>query len=190
MSATIDLRDLRHKPFDLLVELERRSRSAAVGQNVVGSSANEWVGVGIRIGTLSFVVPRSEVREVLEYPAITPVPRAKSWVLGLANVRGQLLPVFDMSGFAAETNIRPDRRARVISVSHPEVSAGFAVNEVFGFRRFSETNFRDTSILASQSGLNDYNQYLAGSFARGSDSWPILSLRQVVESVDFAQAAE
>ncbi len=190
MTTAVDLKDLRHKPFDLLVELERRSRSAAVGQNVAGSSGNEWVGVGIRIGTLSFVVPRSEVREVLEYPAITPVPRAKSWVLGLANVRGQLLPIFDMSGFAARQNIRPDRRARVISVSHPDVPAGFAVNEVFGFRRFNEASFRDSSILASQSGLSEYNQYMAGSFARGSESWPILSLRQVVESVEFSQAAE
>lgn len=190
MAAIVDLKDLREQPFQLLVELERRCRSAAVGKNVVGSPANEWVGIGVRIGTLSFVIARSEVREILEYPPITPVPRAKRWVLGLANVRGQLLPIFDLNGFVTGQNIRPDRRARVISASHPEVPAGLIVHEVFGFRRFGDTDYRDSSVLSTQAGLNDFSEWLAGSFARAGDSWPILSLRQILESVKFSQAAD
>lgn len=190
MSSNVDLKQLRSQPFELLLELERRCRTAAVGQNVAGSAVGEWVGIGIRVGTLSFVVARSEVREILEYPPVTVVPRAKPWVLGLANVRGQLLPIFDLSGFVAGRPIRPDRRARVISVSHPEVPAGFAVDEVFGFRRFNESDYRDHAQTNLESGLEGFSSFLAGSFARAGDEWPLLSLNHIIESVSFSQAAE
>jgi twitching motility protein PilI len=56
--------------------------------------------VGFRLGSERFVVPRDEVREVLMVPpAITRVPGAKSWVRGLANVRGHLLPLVDLREF-------------------------------------------------------------------------------------------
>ena len=81
--------------------MERRSRAAAAGALGGGDvSLEEWVGVGFRLGTERFLVPRGEVREVLMVPpAITRVPGAKSWVRGLANVRGHLLPVVDLKEF-------------------------------------------------------------------------------------------
>ena len=37
-----------------------------------------------------------QVREVLEYPAITPVPRTREWLLGVINLRGSVVPVIDL----------------------------------------------------------------------------------------------
>ena len=52
------------------------------------------------MGGETFLVAREETREVLGYPAaITRIPGAKSWVKGLANVRGQLLPMLDLRQF-------------------------------------------------------------------------------------------
>ncbi|MEO7385838.1 MAG: hypothetical protein ABIX37_02750, partial [Gammaproteobacteria bacterium] len=59
------LRDLREHPFDLLREIERRSRAAAAGAHGNDVGLAEWVGVGFRLGHERFVVPRDEVREVL-----------------------------------------------------------------------------------------------------------------------------
>ena len=40
---------------------------------------------------------REQVREVLMLPdAVTRVPGAKRWLLGIANLRGQLLPLVDV----------------------------------------------------------------------------------------------
>ena len=47
-----------------------------------------------------YLVAREEAREVLGVPApLTRVPGAKSWILGLANVRGQLLPIIDLRAY-------------------------------------------------------------------------------------------
>src|ERR1700741_4637396 len=96
-AATPTLRSLRDKPFELLRELERLARAAAVAQGRDAANEREWVGGAFRMGSENFLVAREETREVLGYPAVvTRVPGAKPWIRGLANVRGQLLPIGDL----------------------------------------------------------------------------------------------
>jgi twitching motility protein PilI len=96
MSEAIDLRTLLNQPFELLTEIERRSRKVHTGHG--GADApDEWVGVGFRIGDERFVASRDSVREVLILPdSMTRVPGAKRWLLGIANLRGHLLPLVDV----------------------------------------------------------------------------------------------
>jgi purine-binding chemotaxis protein CheW len=47
------------------------------------------------VGTLLLGVPVSEVSEVVSGGTITPVPLAKSAVVGLLNLRGQIVPAVD-----------------------------------------------------------------------------------------------
>lgn len=42
-----------------------------------------------------YALPLVNVREVVPAPAVTPVPGAPAWLLGVANLRGQILPVLD-----------------------------------------------------------------------------------------------
>ena len=43
-----------------------------------------------------FALPVDEVQEVLMQQPLTPVPRAPEYVLGLLNLRGQVMPVIDL----------------------------------------------------------------------------------------------
>ena len=79
---------------------------------------------------------------MLGYPAvITRIPGSKSWVKGLANVRGQLLPMIDLRQFLGSGATAPQRNTRVVVVNHREIPAGLIVDEVLGFRRFAEPEF-------------------------------------------------
>src|SRR5690606_16543363 len=179
------LKSLRDRPFELLLELERRSRVAQTGQ---GRDANEreWVGVAFRLSSESFLVAREETREVLGVPPIlTRVPGARSWIRGLANVRGQLLPVVDLRAFLGGGETAAGRSARVLVVNHREIPAGLLVDEVLGFRRFADAEFSPTvppTIVRCE-------RYLAGAFRRGAETWPVFSLRTPLESSEFLQAA-
>jgi len=96
MAKTPQLAALVEQPFELLQELERRSRKAFAGKGSDGMS-EEWVGIGFRIGEEQFVASRDQVREVLMLPdAMTRVPGANRWMLGIANLRGHLLPLIDL----------------------------------------------------------------------------------------------
>ena len=180
------LRSLRDRPYELLRELDRRARSAAQGQPETTASGAEWVGIAFRLGGEAFLLAREETREVMGYPAaVTRVPGAKSWIRGLSNVRGQLLPVIDVRAFLGSGATTVTRITRVLVANHREIPAGLMVDEVMGFRRFYEGEFSadlPPTLLRCE-------RFLAGAFKRGAEVWPVFSVRSLLESQPFMQAA-
>ena len=134
----------------------------------------------------TFLAAREETREVLGYPpAVTRIPGAKNWVKGLANIRGQLLPMLDLRQFLGSGQTAAGRNTRIIVVNHRDIPAGLMVDEVLGFRRFADTEFNaepPPTVIRCDS-------YLAGAFRRGGEVWPVLSLKNLIESQSFLQAA-
>ena len=185
MSAAPDLKALVEQPFELLAEIERRSRQAHAGQ-AGGEMPSEWVGVGFRIGEEQFLANREQVREVLMLPdTITRVPGARRWLLGIANLRGHLLPLVDIKLLLGSGRTTLRRTTRVISVNHREVPAGIVVDEVLGFRRFMDHEF---SAEAAKTIVRCDN-FLGGTYTRGEDRWPVFNLFDLVENKMFLQAS-
>jgi twitching motility protein PilI len=186
MESATALRTLRDRPYELLRELDRRARSAAQGQPEVPVSGAEWVGIAFRLGGEAFLVAREETREVMSFPVtVTRVPGARGWVRGLSNLRGQLLPVIDLRAFLGSGATSVTRATRVLVANHREVPAGLMVDEVMGFRRFFESEFSadlPPTLLRCE-------RYLAGAFRRGAEVWPVFSLKSLLESQPFLQAA-
>ena len=185
MSELADLEALVEQPFALLQEMERRSRVAVAGKGA-GELSSEWVGIGFRIGQENFVADRDQVREVLMLPEMmTRVPGTKRWVLGIANLRGHLLPLIDLKLLLGSGRTSLRRATRVISINHREIPAGLVVDEVFGFRRFSESEFTDESPDTAVR----CDRFLQGAYERGQDSWPVFALYDLIESNTFLHAA-
>ena len=185
MSEPVELASLVRQPFELLREIERRS--AAVQSGTGGTpGVGEWVGVGFRIGEENFLAARDQVREVLMLPeTMTRVPGAKRWLLGIANLRGHLLPLVDVKLLLGSGRTSLRRNTRVVSVNHREIPAGLVVDEVIGFRRFraDEHNAREPQTAVR------CERFLSGSYDRGEETWPVLNLFDLIESNLFLQAA-
>ena len=185
MSDSADLAALVEQPFALLQAMEQRSRAAHAGQGA-GAVPSEWVGVGFRIGEEQFVASREQVREVLMMPdAVTRVPGAKRWLLGIANLRGHLLPLIDVKLLLGSGRTTLRRSTRVISVNHREVPAGLVVDEVLGFRRFMDHEFSREPAKT----IVRCDGFLDGAYQRGDELWPLFNLFELVESKMFLQAA-
>lgn len=184
--ATVSLRSLCDRPFELLVELERRARVATTGQFANAEQGREWVGISFRLGTENFLVAREETREVLGVPTqLTRVPSARAWIKGLANVRGALLPVIDLRAFLGGGATHTSRSSRILVGNHREIPAGLLIDEVSGFRRFNDGEFAaevPPTLLRCE-------RYLAGAFRRGTESAPVFSLRTLLESNEFLMGA-
>jgi len=179
------LADLRNQPFDLLQELERRSRVAASGRGREAAQQEEWVGVGFRVANTYLVAAREEVREVLPFPGVTKLPGAKPWLLGLANVRGQLLPVTDLNLFFGGAPTDIGRMTRVLMVNHPDIPAGLLVDEVRGFRRFVLSERAETLPEL----LPGMMPFIAGAYSAGDELWGVLGVPGLVENPLFLDAA-
>ncbi len=187
MKNSSELKKLIDRPFELLLEMERRAQAAASGSTEQSAADEEYVGIGFRLGDEQFLAPRDEIREVLTVPSsVARVPGAKHWLRGLVNIRGQLLPLIDINHFFGGGIAANSRRARVLSVNHRDVPAGLLVDEVLGFRRFSESQRnQETPKMVIRC-----DRFLRGSFEQGDEIWPVLSLKSLVESDEFLNAAD
>ncbi len=184
--ATVSLRSLCDRPFELLQELERRSRVAAVGSDTPGATSDEWVGVAFRLGEHQLLAAREEVREVLPIPTTTRVPGAIFWVRGLANVRGQLLPLTDLRGLLEGEGGRDTRSSRVLVVNHRQIPAGLIVDEVLGFRRYDQSEM----VPVDEAAESVYQSLITRAYRRDNAVHAVIGLIELVESERFLRAAE
>ena len=177
-----ELVSLRDDPFALLTALERRLQTARV--DLAAGAAQFWTGLGFRLGDRWLVAPREDVREVIALPQLTRVPGARPWLLGLANVRGGLLPVCDMHRLLGEEHHTLARNCRVLVYNSDRVPAGFLVDEVSGYRQFAPADQR--SELIADTGV--LQPYLLGAFVRETQTWLALSLHKIALSDAFNRA--
>jgi len=95
------------------------------------------------------------------------------------------MPMLDLRQFLGSGATTSGRNTRIVVVNHRDIPAGLMVDEVLGFRRFAEAEFN----AEAPPTVIRCDSYLAGAFRRGGEVWPVLSLKSLVESQSFLQAA-
>jgi purine-binding chemotaxis protein CheW len=83
----------------------------------------------VRVGERRVAVPTARVREVAAVVVVTPVPQAPSLVVGLTQLRGQILPVLDL-GRGGGRAPRPNDPLVVVELG--PVRAALLVDHVLG----------------------------------------------------------
>ncbi len=101
----------------------------------------EWQGIGFQLGGVRLVSPMGEVNELLQIPRIAALPGVKSWVLGVSNIRGQLVPIIDLHAFLGLESTMPAYHARVLLVEDSGVVAGLVVESSLGIQHFVTSSF-------------------------------------------------
>jgi len=89
--------------------------------------------ISFRIGSEHFAFDTLKVRHILEMSAITKVPNAKSYILGIVNLHGTIIPVVDfrMMLGVASTGDTSDTSIVVTSVDGNNDSyIGYVVDQV------------------------------------------------------------
>jgi purine-binding chemotaxis protein CheW len=84
--------------------------------------------VGFRIGNETYGVRIGAVREIVRVPEITAVPSAPDTVVGVINLRGKIIPVMDLRKRFGLTEIRPDKKNRILVVELENKLLGLIVN--------------------------------------------------------------
>jgi len=171
--------------FEFLQSIEQRSIESASMALREQDLGRFWTGVGFRISGIDYVVRLNEVAEIISIPPFTSVPGAKSWVKGLANIRGTLLPIMDLHGFLGTKAPHSLRRQRLLVVDHNDIHCGVIVDEVLGLNHYEDEDWvkevpvHDTSM----------QPYLNGGFYSGEKLWTVFSLNTLADTPSFRQVA-
>lgn len=92
---------------DYQLALSQRLQSAGTGARVASR-------LGVQIGKEGWLVDLTEAGELIPLPAISPVPLARPWFKGVANVRGNLYSVTDFSAFLGGPATSIGEQARLL----------------------------------------------------------------------------
>lgn len=100
--------------------------------------------LGLQIGQRRLLIDLADAGEILTVPDIMPVPLTKAWYAGLANVRGNLLGVVDLSIFAGGAATTLDKESRVLAfASGLQFSTGILVTRMLGLRNATDLRASD-----------------------------------------------
>jgi purine-binding chemotaxis protein CheW len=86
------------------------------------------VHVRLRVAGEAYALAVENVLEVAELGDLAPVPGAQRSVLGVRNLHGEVLPVFDLATVFGIPRAEP--AARLLVAEHDGKRAGFAIDEV------------------------------------------------------------
>lgn len=171
--------------FNRLKDIEQRCLERVKDMPSVDGVTDEWTGIGFKVAGISLLTRMDEVTEILDIPAFTRVPGVKPWVVGIANVRGGLLPLMDLKRFVTGQPVNSVNASRVMVVNHNGLHTGLVVEEIQGMRHFSlsEQAFELPDVN------NRLKPYIKQAFKKDKKFWPVFSLHALVEDERFLQAS-
>lgn len=171
--------------FLKLVALQRLCRERATGLPQQAEVVEYWSGIGFTMDGVKYVSPIAEVSEILPVPRYTRVPGVLSWVKGVANVRGRLLPIMDLIGYFNRKSSLHEKRRRLLVLDHGDLYSGLVVDEVMGMQHFPTDGYE------LDSGEQDaaIAPYTDGAYTREDGKWIVFSPFRLADDPQFMQVA-
>ncbi len=153
-------------------------------------AASPWVGVEIHLGGHSFLSPISHCLEVMAMRPCARVPRSQAWLLGVANRRGQLMPVTQVEHWWTGQPV-PAIRPRIVVVAHDHAVFGLQFQQVSGMLRLQ--NYR-----AAQEPMGTKTCPSLGPWApvvkewihSGDQQWPVIDFSKLLTQDTLFRTAE
>lgn len=168
-----------------LREIELRCQQYAAGLPQKEKARQFWEGMLFEVAGIHVVTALTEVKEILNIPpAVTPIPGTRSWMMGVANIRGNLMPIVDLQAFLGGAHVTQHQRTRVLVINQDGIFVGLMVGEVLGIRYFPEEFRAQSGTMAGRMG-----QFINGAFVQEGKSWPIFSMHLLAGNEAFQTAA-
>ena len=80
-----------------------------------------------RIGGMRLLAPFAAASELVEMPNVYPLPRMPANLLGLVNLHGRIVPLFDLAALF-ETQHLPREKRMVLVIGHGNDAAGIVID--------------------------------------------------------------
>ena len=106
--------------------------------------------IAFRIGPQEFCVDIMAVREIRGWTPTTPLPHAPSFIRGVVNLRGAVLPVVDLRTRLELPRVERDERQRIVVLIVGGVRTGFVVDSVAEVARVAAGQLEPAPQLSAQ----------------------------------------
>lgn len=127
-----------------------------------------------------FAVDVRSAREVVLFDEITAVPRAPRHLVGVANLRGTVMPIVDARELLGLEGSRSGRTVRTLVVRDGAVQAALVVDTVLGLESFEDVVPADSPAAA---GLSGPRPLIAGWIQWVGETLPLLDVPKILTAL-------
>jgi chemotaxis signal transduction protein len=86
--------------------------------------------LGFRVGEIGLLIAPNTVSELTDPLPICPIPNTAGWLMGLVNLRGNLVPVFDMAMLLGMEKDPEKRNQMMLILGQGEAAAGIMIDDL------------------------------------------------------------
>lgn len=174
-------------PFEALRGLADKCKESAAGLPQKIEAIPRWRGLGFMALGERFVAPMGQIVEMMEVPTYTRLPGVQPWVIGLANVRGRLLPLFDLAAYLGGQLSQQKRYHRVLLLETDDMFSGLVVERALGMQHFEPSQYSDGETAEIPDSLSPY---VAGSYTDASSQrWGVMDFLRLAGDPRFTNAS-
>ena len=101
--------------------------AALAGKPAAEEDPNLIVRQAFRIGHMRMLAPFATASELVEMPNVYPLPRMPANLLGLVNLHGRIVPLFDLAALF-ETQHMPREKRMLLVIGHGNEAAGIVID--------------------------------------------------------------
>ncbi len=166
-----------------IVERSRKHKDSLPEHDVRGTAF--WSGVSFALNGVDYLAPLDEITEIIPVPETTKVPGVKTWLKGVANLRGVLLTLIDLQEFLGRSSSRNVLKQRVLVLNQQGSYLGLIVDEVTGMQHFDQKDLKEKGLTADAA----VAPYVVGAFEREQGLWRIFGMKELAESAAIHQIA-
>ncbi len=176
----------KSQALKILNEIKAATFKNAAQLPLKESAQAEWQGLGYQVGGLRLVSNMNEISEILKMPRYAALPGVRSWILGIANVRGRLLPIIDLHDYFSMPPTLPMMQWRVLVIEDEDIAAGLVVEQSLGIQHFLEDSFEESTA----EGATALQPYIRGAFRHGGRMFYETHLKSILRDEKFFDVVE
>ena len=139
--------------------------------------------VGFSVGDQAFCIDITSVLEIRGWTPVTPLPEAPSYMTGVVNLRGAILPIIDLAERLGLPSSEPSDRHAIMVVNCAGRTVGLLVEAVSEIVQLDNATLQQTPDLGQGAGAG----LIAGIFAVDGGMISLLELDNLLPPL--AQAA-
>jgi purine-binding chemotaxis protein CheW len=175
--------------FETVFSIDAQMQCAT---QAVGEAADSATNTGEESKYLAFgvnfcqlAIPLVNLVEVLQETRITRIPNVPSWLLGVSNLRGEIISVVDVRQLLNMESFQQRRSESIIVVrsNERELVAGLVVDQLSGFRNLHGLPSAGSSTLPQYAKL----PYISRVLQTDSQQLAVLDAEKLLGSAEFCR---
>jgi chemotaxis signal transduction protein len=138
---------------------------------------NEIVRQAFRIGHMRLLAPFATASELVEMPNVYPLPRMPANLLGLVNLHGRIVPLFDLAELLETQHASREKRMLLV-IGHGEAAFGIVIDGLPRRMAFApEAQILPPTLPAAAATA------VVATYAHGADAWFEFNYAQLLDQL-------